>query len=55
MWMIKMWEFTDEKSRVEARNKFSKWILRNSKNYEIHQIFVSNAYGVEYCKYRKVG
>lgn len=55
MWKIKTWEFTDEQSRVKARNDFSKWILQNSKNYEIHQIFVNMAYGIEYRRYRQVG
>jgi len=45
MWMTKI---------SKTRDKFGKWVKAHSHKYQWQEIFVNNAYGVEYRKPRKV-
>lgn len=48
MWYTKLWKFKDEASMVIARAKMEAWLERNRSRIQYEEIFVDNAYGIQY-------
>lgn len=46
-----MWQIKTFKTKNEMRN----WIDKNRGKFQIVEIFVNNAYGIEYRKLRMIG
>ena len=46
-WKNKTWNF-NENNIEEKKNKMQKWIERWKHKYQIRQVFVNNAWAVEY-------
>jgi hypothetical protein len=46
MWQIKTFK---------TRDQMLRWIARNGSNAQWNEIFVNNAFGVEYRRLRKIG
>lgn len=46
-WKIKTWNF-NENNIEEKKNKMQKWIERWKHKYQIRQVFLNNAWAVEY-------
>lgn len=46
-WKIKIWRF-DSGNIESQKEKMKKWIIKWSYKYQIREIFVNNAFAVEY-------
>lgn len=43
------------KTRIfKKKETFQKWVEQQSHKYQWHEIFVNNAYGIEYRKLRRI-
>lgn len=47
-WKIKEWPFSDSETAETQRAAMLAWIAANGSKYAIRQIFVCNAWAVEY-------
>ncbi len=47
-WRIKKWKFKDNKQAEAKRLEMRKWINKWKNKYQIQEIFVNNAYAVQY-------
>ncbi len=55
MWTIKTWKFKTFKQRQRARGLMCGWIEKNQGRVQYQEIFVNNAYAVEYRPLRWIG
>jgi hypothetical protein len=47
-WKIKEWKFCDKLSAEQQRQVMNDWCEKHRHRYRIRQIFVNNAWAVEY-------
>jgi hypothetical protein len=55
MWQTKIWKFKTLDQRPLARQKFDAFITKHGHKIQWHEIFVNNAYGIEYRPLRIIG
>jgi len=55
MWETKVFKFKTMAGAKIAKAKLEAWLERNEGRIQYEQIFVNNAYGVEYRKLRVIG
>ena len=54
MWKTKLFRFKDEATMKIARAKFDAWLERHRHQIQWEEIFVNNAYVVQYRKLMRV-
>ncbi len=47
-WKIKTWNFKNNKESEQKRLEMKEWIKKWSRKYQIKEIFVNNAWAVQY-------
>jgi hypothetical protein len=59
MWKTKVWKFNTKRTSMQsmrrARQRMEAWIERNKHRIQYEEIFVNNAYAVEYRPLRRIG
>jgi hypothetical protein len=54
-WQTKKWRFRTLESAEIARAKMNAWLEKNKHRIQYQEIFVNNAYAIEYRKLRRLG
>ena len=54
MWRIKKWKFTAA-TMEQARARMEAWLKANRHRIQYEEIFVNNAFAVEYRRLRRIG
>lgn len=54
MWRTKIWKFKDEASAIAARARMEAWLDRNRHRVQYEEIFIDNAYGIQYRKLMRI-
>ena len=55
MWRIKLFPFKTASDSVRAGHKMREWLARRAGAIQYTEIFVNNAYGVEWRPLRRIG
>lgn len=55
MWQIKLFRFKTTSDSVRAKDAMRQWLAARAESIQYVEIFVNNAYGVEWRPLRRIG